>query len=594
MARYKCKICSYIYDESKEGVNWHDLPFNWLCPVCQAPKSAFEFIEESQRIGDQTEKNQTTISDVMIETMVQWGIKHVFGMVGHSNLGLAEAIRKQCEKERLTYIGIRHETSAAFAASAYAKLLDKPSACLTIAGPGATNLITGLWDAKLDRVPVLALTGQVDLQFLGSGSFQEVNLSASFEPVSCFSQTVLSQSNHTELMNLAIKHAILERGVSHLIFPNEIQEMPVKQQPVVVDPSKRLPALNIIPPEKSIAKALKMIRMAKKPVVIVGYGSKTGMNKIKDFAETFHMPVITTFKAKGFIPDDHPLACGVLGRSGTPVASHFMTQSDLLIVFGASFSKHTGILKDKPTIQVDYDPLTLGKFHEISIPILGEIETTVSILIDELKNDAPKIDQTAILADHWNKWRLEKQNRENQDQGNGLNSAAVFAAMTRHVPQNAVITVDVGDNTYSFGRYFECQSQSILMSGYLGSIGFGYPAAIGAWAAEPNRHIFCITGDGGFAQYMCEMTTAVKYGIPIKHILLNNLQLGKITKEQRQINKTVWETDLHNPNFSKYANNCGALGIRIENKSQLDEGYEKIMKHNGPAMLEIMTDPELI
>jgi thiamine pyrophosphate-dependent acetolactate synthase large subunit-like protein len=132
------------------------------------------------------------------------------------------------------------------------------------------------------------------------------------------------------------------------------------------------------------------------------------------------------------------------------------------------------------------------------------------------------------------------------------------------------------------------------MSGYLGSIGFGYPAAIGAWAAEPNRHIFCITGDGGFAQYMCEMTTAVKYGIPIKHILLNNLQLGKITKEQRQINKTVWETDLHNPNFSKYANNCGALGIRIENKSQLDEGYEKIMKHNGPAMLEIMTDPELI
>jgi len=594
MARYKCKICSYIYDEKKEGVNWKDLSSNWVCPVCQAPKSAFELIEESQIISDQNDNSRITISDLMIETMVQWGIKHIFGMVGHSNLGLAEAIRKQCEKKRLTYVGIRHESSAAFAASAYAKLVEKPAACLTIAGPGATNLLTGLWDAKLDRVPVLALTGQVDLQVLGPGSFQEVNLSASFEPVSCFSQTVLSQSNHPELMNLALKHAIVQRGVSHLIFPNQIQEMKVDHKPIFINPSKRLPLKKIIPPEMSITKALKMIRMAKTPVIIVGYGSKKGIKKIIQFAEMFRIPVMTTFKAKGFIADDHPFACGVLGLSGTPIASYFMTQSDLLIVFGASFSKHTGILKDKPTIQVDYDPLTLGKFHEVSIPIMGEIETTISIFMDKLKNDAPKNDQSAILEDHWNKWRLEKQNREKQDQGNGINSASVFAAMTRHVPHNSVIAVDVGDNTYSFGRYFECQSQSILMSGYLGSIGFGYPAAIGAWAASPDRPIFCVSGDGGFAQYMCEMTTAVKYGIPIKHVLLNNSQLGKITKEQRQINKTVWETDLHNPNFSKYAINCGAMGIRIENKSQLDEGYEKLMNYNGPAMLEIMTDPELI
>ena len=594
MAQYKCKICSYIYDEKKEGNNWEDLASNWVCPVCQAPKPAFELIKETDIHIVHTENTEITISDLMIETMIRWGVQHVFGMIGHSNLGLAEAIRKQCEKNRLAYIGVRHEASAAFAASAYAKLSGKPAACLSIAGPGATNLLTGLWDAKLDRVPVLALTGQVDLQFLGPGSFQEVNLSASFEPVSCFSQTVLAQSNHTELMNLALKHAIIERGVSHLIFPNEIQEITVGHTSISIDPSKRLPSLNIIPSETSIAKALEMIRMAKKPVIIVGYGSKTGMKTIKQFAETFKLPVLTTFKAKGFIPDDHPLACGVLGLSGTPVASHFMTQSDLLIVFGASFSKHTGILKDKPTIQVDYDPLSLGKFHDISMPILGEIEATVSILMDELKNDAPKNDPSAILSDHWKKWRLEKKNRENKDQGNGLNSASVFAAMTRHVPQHAVIAVDVGDNTYSFGRYFECQSQSIVMSGYLGSIGFAYPGAIGAWGAAPNRPIFCVTGDGGFAQYMCEMTTAVKYGIPIKHILLNNAQLGKITKEQRHNNKPVWSTDLHNPDFSKYAENCGALGIRIENKSQLDEGFKKMMRYDGPAMLEIMTDPELI
>ena len=157
-----------------------------------------------------------------------------------------------------------------------------------------------------------------------------------------------------------------------------------------------------------------------------------------------------------------------------------------------------------------------------------------------------------------------------------------------------MVAVDVGNNTYSFGRYFECRSQSVLMSGYLGSIGYGYPAAIGAWAAAPNRPIVAITGDGGFGQYMAEMTTAVKYHIPIKHILLNNMELGKIRKEQVSESKTVWSTSLHNPDFSRYAENCGALGIRVTKKNELPATLQKLFAHKGPAMLEIMTDSELI
>jgi thiamine pyrophosphate-dependent acetolactate synthase large subunit-like protein/rubredoxin len=595
MARYKCKICSYVYDENKEDILWDDLPDDWVCPVCQASTSAFQMLDEEhiEKSSSHQTESKVTISDLMIETMIKWGIKHVFGMVGHSNLGLAEAIRKQCEKGQLSFIGIRHEGSAAFAASAYAKLTGCPASCLSIAGPGATNLLTGLWDAKLDRAPVLALTGQVDLQFLGPGSFQEINLSSAFEPVSCFSQTVLEQSNHSELINLALKHAILKRGVAHLIFPNQIQDIPIVQNNEVVAPSKRIPSLVTSPSNESIEKMVVMFRKAKNPVIILGYGSKDAIKTITQFAEQFNIPMLTTFKAKGFISDNHPLACGVLGLSGTPVSSHFMSQSDLLIVTGASFSKHTGIMKDKPTIQIDYDPMTLGKFHNISLPVLGEIDTTINLLTGALKNDPPKIDQLEKLSELWNKWRQEKKNRENKFQDKGIPSASVFASMTRLVPKNAVISVDVGDNTYSFGRYFECQEQSILMSGYLGSIGFGYPAAIGAWAAAPNRPIYCVTGDGGFAQYMGEVTTAVKYGIPIKHILLNNSQLGKITKEQRTSKKAVWATNLHNPDFSKYADNCGALGIRVEKKSQLDSGFEKLVRHDGPAMLEIMTDPEL-
>lgn len=605
MGQYRCEVCYYIYDEKKQDLEWDGLHDGWLCPVCQSPISVFTIVKEiagkesetSQKDKKTTElqKNgEKTISDLMVETMINWGVKYVFGMVGHSNLGLADAIRKQCENKKLEFIGVRHEGAAAFAASAYGKLKGTPAACLAIAGPGGTNLLTGLWDAKMDRVPVLALTGQVDIQFLGPGSFQELDLSAAFQSVASFSQIVLSESNHSELMSLALKHAILKREVSHLTFPNQLQEIPASSEAMPSKPDGRLPQIDITPSQDTVEKALAMIRKSIKPVIIAGHGAKFCMSNIQKFAEQLNLPIITTFKGKGLIPDHHPLACGVLGLSGTPVAGHFMSDSDLLIVMGASFSKHTGIMKEKPTIHIDFDPMALGKFHAVTIPVWGEIDTTVEIFIKELLNDPPKKDRKSEVEIQWNQWREEKQKREKQDREKGINSASIFAAMSQIIPDNAVVAVDVGNNTYSFGRYFESQSQSILMSGYLGSIGFGYPAAIGAWAAAPERPIFCVTGDGGFAQYMSEMTTAVKYNIPIKHVLLNNCELGKISKEQRDEGKKVWSTQLVNPDFSQFAKNCGALGIRVEKKSELNDGFNKILRHDGPAMLEIMTDSELI
>ncbi len=530
----------------------------------------------------------------MIATMVNWGVRHVFGMVGHSNLGLSDAIRRRCESGDLNFIGVRHEGAASFAASAYGKLTGVPAACLAIAGPGATNLLTGLWDAKLDRVPVLALTGQVDLQFLGPGAFQEIDLSAAFQAVTCWSQTVLAESNHAELMSLALKNAILRREASHLIFPNQIQDMPVAPESSPSGPQGRITQTGISPSEESVRDAVRMIRAADRPVIIVGHGARGCMSEIIRFAERYNLPVMTTFKGKGLIPDDHPLACGVLGLSGTPVSHWFMRASDLLLVLGASFSKHTGISKDKPTIQVDLDPVVLGKFHPVSVPMWGEIGVTVNLLMAELENDPPKLDRRQELVAQWSRWRAEKKKRQNKDRKNGLNSALLFSTMNFLVPENAIIAVDVGNNTYSFGRYFECKAQSVLMSGYLGSIGYGYPAALGASAAAPHRPVVAVTGDGGFAQYMAELTTAVKYELPIKHILLNNRELAKISREQRKERKPVWSTALHNPDFSKYAENCGALGIRVSDATRLDEALKRIFDYDGPAMLEVMTDPELI
>jgi thiamine pyrophosphate-dependent acetolactate synthase large subunit-like protein/nitrite reductase/ring-hydroxylating ferredoxin subunit len=536
--------------------------------------------------------HEATVTDVMAETMVNWGIRHVFGMVGHSNLGLADALRVQEEKGNLTYIGIRHEGAAAFACSAYAKLTGKPAACLAIAGPGATNLLTGLWDAKVDRAPVLALTGQVDTQVVGPGAFQECDLAAAFAPVSAFSQTVLHSSKHAELVNLAMKHALLERDVAHLIFPDEVQTLPAGDAEAS-GPKGRLPRLAISPPAESLAEALELLDGSKRPVIIVGHGARFDMEAITAFAERLNAPVVTTFKGKGQIADDHPLGCGVLGRSGTPIASWFMNEADLLLVFGASFSNHTGITPKLPTIQVDFDPLALGRFHPITVPLLGEIATTCGLLAEGVA-DGERVDQRPEVAARWAIWREEKARRVVDDRGNGVNSASIFESLTRLVPEDAVIAVDVGNNTYSFGRYFECKRQSVLMSGYLGSIGFGFPAAMGAWAAAPERKTICVTGDGGFGQYMAELTTAVKYEMDITHVLLNNSELGKISKEQRAGEWDVWQTSLHNPNFAEYATSCGALGIRVTHFSELDEALSRALAHPGPALVEVLTDADLI
>ena len=545
--------------------------------------------------------HQRTVSDLMAETMVNWGVRWVWGMVGHSNLGLADALRIQEEAGNLTYIGIRHEGAGAFAASAYGKLTGRPAACFSIAGPGATNLLTGLWDANVDRSPVLALTGQVDTQVLGPGAFQEVDLMAAFGKVAQWAQPVLHDSRHAELVNLACKSAILNRGVSHLIFPDEVQTLPVDETSVAGSPEGRLPAKTITPPDVALVHAAWLLSNAERPVIIVGHGARFEMEAVIRLAELLRCPVLTTFKGKGLISDRHPLGCGVLGRSGTPIASHFMNESDLLLVLGASFSNHTGITPKKTTIQVDLDPMILGKFHAVDMPVWGEIGVTVERLEAALAAGTKSLDHREEIAERWQIWRTEKERRRGDDRGHGLNSAAVFEALTRAVPKDAILPVDVGNNTYSFGRYFECEAHAVLMSGYLGSIGFALPAAFGAWAATQEegtpfhgRKVVSVSGDGGFGQYMGDWNTAVKYGMNITHVLLDNHELGKISKEQRSGDWDVWQTSLTNPDFAEYSRLCGAWGRRVDRVEELAPALEEGLAQEGPALVHIRTDAELV
>jgi len=252
------------------------------------------------------EPHARTASDVMVETMVAWGVTHVFGMVGHSNLGFADAMRRQEDLGNLRFIGIRHEGAASFAASAYAKLTGRPAACFGIAGPGSTNLLTGLYDAKVDRAPVLAISGQVPSKVIGRGAFQDVNLTGAFADVAGFSRTVHAASDHAELMSLALKSAILERQVSHLVLPDEVQVRAVETAPAS-GPSGRVANLEISPPPDAVDQAVALIGGARRPVIVVGHGARFEMAEVLALADELDAPVLTTFKGKGLVSDHHPL-----------------------------------------------------------------------------------------------------------------------------------------------------------------------------------------------------------------------------------------------------------------------------------------------
>jgi pyruvate oxidase len=531
-----------------------------------------------------------TVADVLVETLVAWGVRAFFGMVGHSNLGFAEALRRAEERGDLTFVGVRHEGAAAFAASAYGKLTGRPAACVAIAGPGSTNLLTGLYDAKLDGAPVVAVSGQVPSEVLGRGAFQDLALSAVFGDVAVSSTTVHAGSDHGELAAIAVKHALDGRGVAHLVLPDEVQVTPSTAP--ASQPTGRLGARRQPPDPVQLTEAVRLLDAAQRPVIIAGHGAKDARVELVGLAERLGAPVLTTFKAKGLVPDNHPLGAGVLGRSGTPVASWLMNESDLVLAVGLSFSNHTGVADYKPIIQVDDSPQAVGRFHAVTAHVLGDAATTLAMLHDEVSAGGHR--QRDDVAARWVIWREEKARRAREDRGRGVAAAAVFDSLGRYLPEDAVVCVDVGNHAYSLGRYLESAGQPVLMSGYLGSIGFGYPAALGAWAADPSRPVVAVTGDGGFGQYAMELTTAVKYGAPIKHVLLDNHGLGKISKEQVAGDFPVWQTSLVNPDWADFARLCGATGLSVRATADLDPALEQLFAEPGPALLHIEQDPDLI
>ena len=588
MTAWKCRVCGYIYDETAgiptagipAGTPFIDIPGTWTCPVCGAAKDAFDALPED----DLHARAKTTVSDVIAAELAAFGISLVFGLPGTSSLGLVEAIRKN---PALRYIVFRHEGNAAMAASAYSKLTGNVGACLTIAGPGATNLITGLYDAKEDHASVIALNGQSESQYTGPGGIQEIDQDALFRPVTVYNNTIADRSKAVLLLSRALKYAIIQRGVAQLSVPNNIQKEPLDA--AFCTRESCIPGTGIIPTEDRIRLAADRINAAKNPVIIAGWGAYAAGADVLAVAEKIGSPILTTFRAKGILSEDTEWVLGILGNVGSPFARSTAASADLLITFGVGFSKFTNVPAGKPMIQVDLDPIKLGMNNQ-TLPLFGNCADVIPRLLPLLEGRDTAAAKAAVtrMQREWD----EQRDREADSTAVPVRPPYIMKVLSEIIPDNAVISLDVGENQWWFGRSFRMKRQRFVMSGYLATMGFGFPGALAAKLAYPDRPVFCITGDGGFSMAMADFVTAVKYNLPVIVIILNNRELGMIRVEQMMEHYQNFATDLLNPDFAAYAEVCGGVGIHVGRPEELRAAVLRAMALDRPVIIDVDTDPK--
>ncbi len=527
--------------------------------------------------------HDTTLMTQLVDELVSGGITTVFGIVGHSNLGLADAFRAAEKRGDLRYIGVRHEGAAAFAASSFGKLTGKPAICFAIAGPGATNLYTGMWDAKLSNTPLLAITGQIPTKLLGTRAFQEVPLAIAMGPVAGWSKR-MSASDGPDVAADMLTYAMTQHDVAHLIVPDDVQTLPATDD--VHIPIRPLEN-RLSPTQQDVVRIAELIDAAQAPLFVIGRGGGPRAGAILELAEHVDAAVATTFPAKGCVDESWDLSTGVLGRSGTPVSAAMQTRSDLIVVFGGGMAPHTGITPKRTVVRIDVDPLASRRNGaNVEVFALADAgETAEALKAATASKDRPELRTWLTERKAW--WNERKRSRVGLDRDGRLTSAAIFTSLERYIPTDAIVALDVGNSTYSFGRYFQANGQRVAMSGWLGSIGYALPAAVGAAAAYPEKTIVGIAGDGGFGQYAMEIATVALYDLNVKMLVLSNDELGKITAEQQLADTHVWATKLKNPSWANMATSLDMYGRRVETPDDLEAGMAELFATDGPGVLDI-------
>jgi pyruvate dehydrogenase (quinone) len=538
----------------------------------------------------------TTAADVLIDSLYDWGVDTIFGLPGDGINGVMEALRKRQDKIR--FVQVRHEESAAFMACAYAKYTGKLGVCLATSGPGGIHLLNGLYDAKLDGQPVLAITGLHFHDLIGTLAQQDVALDKLFIDVTVFNERVMSPEHVENLADLACRTALSYRGVAHITFPTDLQEQEVSRKhgskrnvphhtSDVFARSARLPS------QQDLRRAAEILNKGEKVAILAGQGALRAGDLLELVAEKLAAPIVKALLGKASVPDDSPYTTGGIGLLGTKPSQTAFEDCDTLLIAGSSFPYIEYLPRPDHArgIQIDTDARRIGLRFPVEVGLVGDCRQALEELLPliERKQNRSFLEKAQKNMAGWREVMRKQETRTDKP----MKPQVVAAELGRRLSANAIVSADSGTNTTWWARHMQAkQGQMYSCSGNLATMACGLPYTIAAQIAYPDRECVAVVGDGGFSMLMAEFATAVKYRLPIKVVVFKNNSLGQIKWEQMVfLGNPEYGCDLQPIDFAAFARACGGHGFTIEDPAQCGRVLDEALAVSGPVLIEAVVDP---
>jgi pyruvate dehydrogenase (quinone) len=537
-----------------------------------------------------------TVADLLVERLIDWGVETIFGFPGDGINGIFETLRTH--KEKIRFIQVRHEEAAAFAACGYAKYTGKLGVCLATSGPGGVHLLNGLYDAKCDGQPVLAITGHTFHDLIGMHYQQDVDLDKLYMDVAAFNQRVMGPAHVVNVVDEAVKTALAYRTVAHITIPKDIQEWTSSDGErssanVPKHSSDLFSAAFPVPPEPLLRAAADIVNRGSKVAILAGRGCLNARNEVIELARKVGGPIVKPLLGKAVVPDRSPFTTGGIGLLGTAPSQDALSECDTLIMAGTGFPYMEFYPKPgkAKTVQIDISPTRIGLRHPADVGLVGDCGAVLRALLPliEEKSDQSFLKKAQERMESWNQLMAERGSRTDMP----MKPQVVTYELNKLLDSDAIVSSDSGTIATWSARYIEMRDRmQFSLSGSLATMANGLPYSIGAAVAYPGRQVVCIVGDGGLTMLLGELATLVKYDLNVKVIVIKNNVLGEIKWEQMVLGgNPEFGVDLQPIDFAGVAMNCGAAGFTIENPGDAAGVLREALAHRGPAVVQAVVDP---
>jgi pyruvate dehydrogenase (quinone) len=538
-------------------------------------------------------------SEALVERLADWGVDTIFGLPGDGINGIMEGLRRH--KDSVRMVLVQHEEAAAFMATGYAKATGRLGVCLATSGPGGIHLLNGLYDAKLDHVPVLAITGSQETSLLGSAYQQEVHLEQLYADVTEYNLLITNPQQLPQAVDAAIRTAYARRGVAHLCFPNDIQIAKASEDPYQ-HPAPATPTPTAAryfgppgrPREEDLRAAAEALNAGEKVAILAGVGALHAREEVLAVADLLGAPIVKTLPGKAVVPDDSPFTTGGIGLLGTAPSQDLMEDVDTLLMLGTNFpySKYLPDPGKTTVVQIDADPTRAGLRMPTVAPVVGDVKEGLQALFPllERKTDRGHLETYQRAAADWRKQMRALENAERTP----IAPQYPVAVLNELCADDAIMTCDSGTIATWAARHWDIRGdRRFYLSGNLATMAPGLPYAIAMQYAFPDRQVVAYVGDGGFAMLMAEFLTAVRHDLPVKVVINNNNSYGQILWEQIALGYPEHMVRHARPvaDFAAWSRSCGGYGAKVTDPASVRDTIAKALAHPGPALVDIDVDP---